>query len=315
VVNNNAAGVMLGLTVVAKRKEVIVSRGQAVQIGGGFRIPDVMKQSGAKLVEVGTTNFTYDYDYEQAISPRTAALLRVHSSNFKIMGFTHNITLEELVRVGNNHNIPVLDDLGSGCLLDTEEYGLEHEPMMQESVAQGAALTFCSGDKLIGGPQAGIIVGSNVLVDKLKKHSLYRALRPDKMRLAGLAATLLHYLRGEATEKIPVWRMVVTPLDELERRAKYWSQSFNGIASVVDGESVLGGGSLPGSTLPARVVAIEGKGQRKGKNVVHLLSKKLRLNNPPIIGRISEDILFLDPRSVLPEDDEIVVRALKALDS
>jgi L-seryl-tRNA(Ser) seleniumtransferase len=315
VVNNNAAGVMLGLTVVAKRKEVIVSRGQAVQIGGGFRIPDVMKQSGTRLVEVGTTNFTYDYDYEQAISPRTAALLRVHSSNFKIMGFTHNITLEELVAVGNKHGIPVLDDLGSGCLLDTGEYGLDHEPMIQESVTQGVALTFCSGDKLIGGPQAGIVVGEKALVDRLKKHSLYRALRPDKTRLAGLAATLLHYLKGEATVKIPVWRMVATPLDELESRARSWAKSFEGMASVVDGESVLGGGSLPGSTLPTKVIAIEGKGERKGKNAVHLLSKQLRQNSPPVIGRISEDILFLDPRSVLPEDDEIVIRALKTLNT
>jgi L-seryl-tRNA(Ser) seleniumtransferase len=315
VVNNNAAGVMLGLTAVAKRKEVIVSRGQAVQIGGGFRIPDVMKQSGAKLVEVGTTNFTYDYDYEQAINPRTAALLRVHSSNFKIMGFTSNITLEEMVAVGNNHNIPVLDDLGSGCLLDTAAYGLDHEPMMQESVSQGVALTFCSGDKLIGGPQAGIIVGEKYLIDKLKKHSLYRALRPDKLRLAGLAATLLHYLKGEATEKIPVWRMVTTPLDELERRAHIWAKSIDGIASVVDGESVLGGGSLPGSTLPTKVVAIAGQGKGKNKNAVHLMGKKLRLNSPPIIGRISDDILFLDPRSVLPEDDEIVIRALSMLES
>jgi L-seryl-tRNA(Ser) seleniumtransferase len=312
VVNNNAAGVMLGLTAIARRKEVIVSRGQAVQIGGGFRIPDVMKQSGAKLVEVGTTNFAYDYDYRNAITSRTAALLRVHSSNFKIMGFTHAMSLDDLVKVGKDYGIPVLDDLGSGCLLDTAGYGMEHEPMMQESIKYGAALTFCSGDKLIGGPQAGIITGNRDLAEKLRKHSLYRTLRLDKTRLAGLAVTLMHYIKGEATTKIPVWRMVATSLDELEGRAGAWARSFNGMASVAGGESVLGGGSLPGSILPSRVVAIKG-GKNKGKNLVHVLSKQLRLHEPPVIGRISEEMLILDPRSVLPEDDEIVMHALKSL--
>ena len=199
VVNNNASALLLGLSALAKRKEIIVSRGQAVEIGDSFRIPDVMRQSGAKLVEVGTTNCTYARDYENAITDSTAALLRVHSSNFKVVGFTNEITIEELVAVGNKHNLPVFDDLGSGCLLDTTVYGLAEEPMVQRSIAAGVALAFFSGDKLVGGPQAGIIVGKKEYVDKLKRHPLARAVRIDKIRLAGLIATLIHYLKGEAT--------------------------------------------------------------------------------------------------------------------
>ena len=220
VVNNNASAVLLALTALAKRKEVIVSRGQAVEIGGGFRIPDVMRQSGAKLVEIGTTNCTYIDDYEQAIGTSTAALLRVHASNFRVEGFTHSVSLEEMVTLGDRHGLPVLDDLGSGCFLDTTVYGLAPEPMVRQSVAIGVGLAFFSGDKLVGGPQAGIIVGKKLLVDKLKRHALVRALRTDKIRLAGLAATLIHYLKGEALAKIPVWRMISMPLDEVERRAR-----------------------------------------------------------------------------------------------
>ncbi len=198
VVNNNAAAVLLGLAALARRKEVIVSRGQAVEIGDSFRIPDVMRQSGAKLVEVGTTNCTYAADYEQAITPHTAALMRVHSSNFQVIGFTHSVTLEELVTLGQKHNLPVLDDLGSGCFLDTTAFGLGPEPMVQQSVAAGAGLVFFSGDKLVGGPQAGLIVGQKELITRLKRHPLARAVRIDKIRLAGLAATLTHYLKGEA---------------------------------------------------------------------------------------------------------------------
>lgn len=313
VVNNNASAVMLALTGLAKRKEVIVSRGEAVEIGGGFRIPDVMRQSGAKLVEVGTTNCTYDYDYEQSINTRTAALLRVHPSNFRVEGFTHSVTLEELMALGNKHDIPVLDDLGSGCFLDTTLFGLAPEPMVQKSIAIGVALACFSGDKLVGGPQAGIIVGKKIFIDKLKKHPLVRALRIDKTRLAGLTATLIHYLKGEALEKVPVWRMVSMPLDEVERRAGLWAQALKGMATVVEGEAMLGGGSLPGSTLHTRLVSIEGKTTKKGANLAQLLSLKLRQYDPPVIGRISGDVLFLDPRSVLPEEDGIVLKALKAV--
>ncbi len=313
VVNNNAAGVLLALTALAKRKEVIVSRGQAVEIGGGFRIPDVMRQSGVKLVEVGTTNCTYDYDYEMAISPRTAALLRVHPSNFKVEGFTHNVTLEEMTALGNKYGLPVFDDLGSGCFLDTAAFGLDPEPTVQQSISLGVSLAFFSGDKLVGGPQAGIIVGKRIYVDKLKKHALARALRIDRIRLAGLAATLVHYIKGEALQKVPVWRMVAMPLVEVENRARLWAQALNSIAGVVKGEAVLGGGSLPGSTFPTMLVSIEGKVRGKGRNLAHLISRKLRQNEPPVIGRISGDTLFLDPRSVLPEHDDIMLQALHSI--
>ena len=310
VVNNNAAAVLLALIALAKRKEVIVSRGQAVEIGGGFRIPDVMKQSGAKLVEVGTTNCTYDYDYEQAVNPRTAALLRVHPSNFRVEGFIHGVTLEEMVALGDKYDLPVFDDLGSGCFFDTTMFGLAPEPMVQQSVALGVGLAFFSGDKLVGGPQSGIIVGKKLFIDRLKKNAMARTLRIDKMRLAGLAATLVHYLKGEAVEKVPIWRMAAMPLDEVDRRARLWSQALNGLAQVVDGEAVLGGGSLPGSILPTRLVSIKGRSSDKAGNSASLLSRKLRHNIPPIIGRISGDVLFLDPRSVLPEEDDIVLQAL-----
>jgi len=310
VVNNNASAVLLALTALAKKKEVIVSRGQAVEIGGGFRIPDVMRQSGAKLVEVGTTNCTYAGDYEQAITARTAALLRVHSSNFKIMGFTQSVTLEELVGLGDRYQLPVLDDLGSGCLLDTTRFGLDAEPTVQQSIALGASLAFFSGDKLLGGPQAGIIVGRKPLIDKLKKHALARAVRIDKVRLAGLVATLIHYLKDEAVDKIPVWRMISTPLADIERRAELWAQALGGIGQVVEGESTIGGGSLPGGTLPTRLVAIGGGGRKKEKSLAQPLAKRLRLQNPPIVGRISENRLLLDPRSVLPEEDPVVIQTL-----
>ena len=309
VVNNNASAVLLALTALAKRREVIVSRGQAVEIGGGFRIPDVMRQSGAKLVEVGTTNCTYVYDYEQAINERTAALLRVHTSNFRVEGFTHQVTIEEMLMLGSKYGLPVLDDLGSGCFLDTTMFGLDLEPMVQKSVTLGVGLTSFSGDKLVGGPQAGIIVGKKFLVDKLKRHALARAVRIDKIRLAGLAATLVHYLRGEAIEKVPVWRMISMPLGEIERRAETWAQALEGLANVIEGETMVGGGSLPGNVLPTRLVAIKGKG--KERNVAHSLAKRLRFQVPPVIGRISDDVLLLDPRCVLPEDDNIVVQTLR----
>ncbi len=311
VVNNNAAAVLLGLTALARRKEVIVSRGQAVEIGGGFRIPDVMRQSGARLVEVGTTNCTYIADYEQAISPRTAALMRVHSSNFRIVGFTSEVTLEELVTLGRRSNLIVLDDLGSGCFLDTSAFGLAPEPMVQQSVAAGAGLTFFSGDKLVGGPQAGIIVGSKQYVDKLKKHPLARAVRIDKTRLAGLAATLVHYLKGEAVTMIPVWRMISVSLEEVEHRAGVWAKAFGGQAQIIPGETMIGGGSLPGGTLPTRLVAIGGGGGKKSRNIAQAVSRELRSQEIPVIGRISEDVLLLDPRSVLPEEDKVVLKSLR----
>jgi len=308
VVNNNAGAVLLGLTALARRKEVIVSRGQAVEIGGGFRIPDVMRQSGAKLVEVGTTNCTYASDFEQAVTGRTVALMRVHSSNFQLVGFTSEVTLEELVEIAGKNNILVLDDLGSGCFLDTTVYGLAPEPMVQQSVRAGAALTFFSGDKLVGGPQAGIILGAKEYVDKLRRHPLARAVRIDKTRLAGLVVTLIHYLKEEAATKIPVWRMIATPLEDIERRAALWQKALGGMARVVPGETMVGGGSLPGGSLQTSLVAVG-----SGKNSAQTISRKLRLREVPVIGRIDKDVLLLDPRTVLPEEDDIVVASLREI--
>ena len=305
VVNNNASAVMLALTALARRKGVIVSRGQAVEIGGGFRVPDVMRQSGAKLVEVGTTNRTYLADYEAAITPRTAALLRVHSSNFKVIGFTESVGLEDLVQLGEKFDVLVLDDLGSGCLMDTPSFGLDPEPMMQQSIAAGVGLAMASGDKLLGGPQAGIIVGKEELVSKLRKHPLARAVRVDKIRLAGLAVTLRHYLKGEAEAKIPIWQMLSAPLIEIERRARKWQQVLGGLATVIEGESMVGGGSLPGGTLPTRLVSIKPSGKVKA------LGDRLRSSEPIVMGRIESDALLLDPRTVLPEEDGALLSRLK----
>jgi L-seryl-tRNA(Ser) seleniumtransferase len=304
-VNNNAAAVLLGLTALARRKEVIVSRGQAVEIGGGFRIPDVMSQSGAKLVEVGTTNRTYARDFEQAITERTAGLMRVHSSNFKLVGFTSEVALEELAEIAEKHDLLLFDDLGSGCFLDTTAFGLAPEPMVQQSIKAGASLTFFSGDKLVGGPQAGIIVGKKQYIDKLKKHPLARAMRMDKTRLAALAATLVHYLKEEATAKVPVWRMIAAPLDEIEKRAKIWVGVLGDKAKVAAGETMVGGGSLPGGSLPTRVVVIGG-----GNKYIQALGRKLRMRDIPVVGRIEKDTLLLDPRTVLPEEDDIIIKTL-----
>lgn len=309
VVNNNAAAVLLGLSAWAKRKELIVSRGQAVEIGDSFRIPDVMRQSGAKLVEVGTTNCTYARDYEAAITPSTAALLRVHSSNFRVVGFTAQVSVEELVAVANKHNLPVFDDQGSGCFLDTAAYGLAEEPMVQKSIVAGVALVFFSGDKLVGGPQAGIIAGKKAYVDKLRRHPLARAVRIDKIRLAGLIATLLHYIKGEAEAKIPVWRMIAMPVSEIAVRANVWAESTNGLGRVIDGESMVGGGSLPGGTLPTKLLAI-GPGGKKVSPQVLKLAAALRSRDVPVIGRVQDNMLLLDPRTVLPEEDSAVMKAL-----
>jgi L-seryl-tRNA(Ser) seleniumtransferase len=308
VVNNNAAAVLLGLSAFAKRKEVIISRGQAVEIGGGFRIPEVMRQSGAKLIEVGTTNCTYIRDYEQAVTPQTAALLRVHSSNFKVVGFTQMVTIREMAALAKKSKLLLFDDLGSGCLLNTADFGLAPEPTVQDSIAAGVDLAFFSGDKLLGGPQAGIIVGKKIQIDKLKKHPLVRALRIDKTRIASLSATLLHYVRGESLTEIPVWRMISTPLAELDRRAKNWALSIDGYSKVIDGESLIGGGSLPGATLPTRLVVI---GDAKNPAIARKVALSLRQQVPPVIGRINDGVLLLDPRTVDPSEDHTVITLLR----
>jgi L-seryl-tRNA(Ser) seleniumtransferase len=311
VVNNNAAAVLLGLSCLAKRKEIIVSRGQAVTIGGGFRIPDVMRQSGTKLIEVGTTNITNVTDFEQAINPSTVALMRVHSSNFKLIGFSSSCGIEELAALAGKNNVLLLDDLGSGCFLDTAQFGLDPEPTVQRSISAGVDLTFFSGDKLLGGPQAGIIVGKKFLIDKLKKHPLARAMRIDKIRLAGLTTTIIHYLKNEALVKIPVWQMISMPISAIEIRAKLWFESIGQIGEIIDGESMVGGGSLPGSTLKTKLLAIKSK--TKDLHSLQQLATSLRKLETPIIARVSENTLLLDPRTVLPEDDEELVNGLKLL--
>jgi len=302
VVNNNAGAVLLALTGLAQGRGVVISRGQLVEIGGGFRIPDVMRESGARLIEVGTTNRTHLRDYTAALEvyEDVALILRAHHSNFRVVGFTAEPSLPELVSLGTEHGLPVMDDLGSGALLDTAQFGLMHEPMVQESVAAGAAVVCFSGDKLLGGPQAGIIVGQAEYVEPLKRHPLARALRADKLCLAGLQATLLHYLKDEATGQIPVWRMIAMPLAEIERRARRWRRVLhrNGVpAEIVDGRSTVGGGSLPGETLPTKLVAL---------SVAHpdQLAAALRAADPPVVARIEEGRLVLDPRTVLKEEEE-----------
>ena len=305
-VNNNASALLLALSSLARDREVIVSRGQAVEIGGGFRIPDVMRQSGARLVEVGTTNRTYLRDYEAALTPDTVAVMRVHASNFRIVGFTETPAINDLARLAHEHGLLLLDDLGSGCILDTTQFGLAPEPTVQESMAAGVDLAMFSGDKLLGGPQAGVIIGRRELVERLHSHPLARAVRMDKASIAALTATLLHYLRGEALEKLPVWRMIAAPLAEVQRRARRWARGIGEPAKVVDGRSMIGGGSLPEESLPTKLVAIAGDG-----GYVSDLARRLRQGDPPVIARIERDALLLDPRTVLPGQDASVVGAVK----
>ncbi|MDE3091027.1 MAG: L-seryl-tRNA(Sec) selenium transferase [Chloroflexota bacterium] len=307
VVNNNAAAVMLILAAFARGKEAIVSRGQLVEIGGGFRIPEVMLQSGALLVEVGTTNRTYLQDYARAITDATALLLRVHSSNFKVIGFTHEATLEELAALAHEKGLLLADDLGSGALIDTSAYGLAHEPMPQESLAAGADLVSFSGDKLLGGPQAGIIIGKQSAIDVLKKHPLTRALRVDKVTLAGVQATLLHYLKDEAAKKIPVWSMIAAKPDALDARAQKWAGRLRAArldAVVIDAESTVGGGSLPGETLPTRAVALAIASPDE-------FAARLRQNVPPIVARIEEGRVVFDPRTVLAAEEDALLAGIE----
>ena len=308
VVNNNASAVLLGLSALASGKDVVVSRGEEVEIGGGFRIPEVLLQSGATLVEVGTTNRTYASDYEAVITENTAALLKVHASNFRIDGFTHSAEVAELVELGNRHGIPVLHDVGSGCLLDTRDYGLAHEPTPQEAIAAGAGLVFFSGDKLLGGPQSGIVVGRRGLIDRLERHPLARALRIDKLSLAALAATLLHYVKGEVESKVPVWRMISTTAGELEDRAYHWQTVVGNKSLVLRSLSTIGGGSLPGETLDTWLLALECDGVPGGALGV---LKSLREHSTPVVARIEGNRVVLDPRTVFLEEEETLLRAVR----
>ena len=305
-VNNNAAAALLTLSTLAgDGGDVIVSRSEAVEIGGGFRVPEVMAQSGANLVDVGTTNRTYARDYAAAIGPNTRAILKVHRSNFAISGFVHEDPLSDIVAIGSRHNVPVVHDLGSGCLIDTSQFGVDHEPTVQESVDAGAHLTLFSGDKLLGGPQAGIIVGEADLVERVGRHPLARAVRIDKMTLAALNSTLRSYVRGKAFDDVPILRMMSARVDELHQIATDWAAEIE--AEVVDGRTAIGGGSAPGQTLPTKRLKINI--DRSAEE----LAAKLRSNETPIIGRIEDDRLFLDPRTVLPEERVEVAKALRSL--
>ncbi len=303
VVNNNASAVLLSLTALAKRRRVLIARTQLVEIGGGFRIPDVMVQSGAKLVEIGTTNRVHLRDYQQAIDEQPIKLvMRAHRSNFAIVGFHTEPDLDEIAEVAHAAELPVVDDLGSGTLIDTAPFGLGHEPTVQESLAQGADLVSFSGDKLLGGPQAGIIVGRKDLVDKLKKHPLARAIRADKLALATLSATLMHYLKDEAIKEIPVWRMISASEQALQERVLEWITAI-GTGELVEGDSTVGGGSLPGQVLPTVLLALPVAPPTK-------LLAQLREANPPVIARIQDDCVVLDPRTILPEQDERLVQVV-----
>ncbi len=309
VTNNNAAGVLLALSTLAAGHEVIISRGQLVEIGGGFRVPDVMSQSGCKLIEVGTTNRTRLSDYAAAITECTALLLTVHPSNFQIVGFTESTPVEALAELAHQHGLLLIDDLGSGCLLASERYGLGHEPMPQESIAAGADVVCFSGDKLLGGPQAGILVGKATALKRISKHPLMRAMRIDKMTLAALEATLRHYQREEAETHIPIWRMITVSPASIAGRAASWVSRLqqHGIpARLQRGESTVGGGSLPGETLPTTLLALDA-----GNVSISLdeLAKRLRLRSSPLIVRILRDALLVDPRTVLEEQDNEVVQA------
>jgi len=306
VVNNNAAAVLLVLNTLAEGKEVIVSRGELVEIGGAFRIPDVMKRSGALLREVGTTNRTHFSDYQKAIGAQTALLLKVHTSNFRVMGFTSEVSLQDLVRLGREHRIPVVEDLGSGCLVDLARYGLEKEPTVQEVIETGVEGVTVSGDKLLGGPQAGIILGKKKILDLFKINPLTRALRIDKLTLAALESTLLLYLdEKRAMEEIPTLRMLSLDTKKLKQRGKRLLKRLSGRIDgritflVREDVSQVGGGALPLQELPTMVVAA-----KPLDCSVNSLEARLRQSDPPIISRISREELILDMRTV--SDEEIL---------
>jgi L-seryl-tRNA(Ser) seleniumtransferase len=305
VVNNNAAATMLVLAALGAGREVIISRGELVEIGGGFRVPDVLAQSGAILREVGTTNRTRVADYGAAIGDRTALILRVHPSNFRIEGFTERPTVAELVALGRRFDVPVVEDLGSGYL-GGELPALADEPAAPSSIAAGAGAVMFSGDKLLGGPQAGIIAGTAPLLAAIRRHPMMRALRVDKLTYAALEATLEEHASGRATRTIPVWRMITMPVDEVERRAQALVAAL-GAGRVIDGASTIGGGSAPGSALPTRLVAIESTSPS-----IVAIEARLRAAATPVIARIDDNRLLLDLRTVAPGDDHELAVHLKA---
>lgn len=315
IVNNNAAAVLLALSTLAKGREVVISRGQLVEIGGAFRIPEVMEQSGAKLREVGATNKTYLGDYEKVITSETALLLKVHTSNYRILGFTAEVGLEELVELGKKYSLPVMDDLGSGVLLDLGESHLADEPTVANRIKTGVDVVSFSGDKLLGGPQAGILVGKAQYINQMKKNPLTRALRIDKLSLAALEATLRAYLNPQkALQTIPLLEMLSLNLSVLTKRANKLASSLKelvgnwGLIGIEEGCSRAGGGSLPLEDFPTTLVTFQpqiGKLEEWGE--------ELRKNNPPIFTRISKDKIILDPRTIREEEDEEIYQAFRAV--
>ena len=314
IVNNNAAATMLTLSALAQGTEVIVSRGQLIEIGGSYRLPDVMECSGAKLREVGTTNKTHLVDYEKAINEETGALLKVHPSNFEVVGFTKTVSTKEMVKLAHKHNLPMIDDVGSGALIDYAQFGLMDEPVVMDSIRDGSDVVLFSGDKLIGGPQCGIVVGKSKYIQKILENPLMRAMRVDKMTLAALVETLKLYRDPEKAKlQVPILRMLSMPLENLHLRATKIAQQisylpFIGSCDVVEDQSMLGGGSLPTQKIETWCIAIEYKDRS-----VDALAKRLRDASPSMIGRINKDRLFLDMRTVQPGQDTQVVAVFESL--
>ena len=309
VVNNCAAAMVLALNGLAQRKEVLVSRGELVEIGGSFRIPDIMARSGAKLVEVGTTNRTHDDDYRRAITPRTAAIVKVHRSNFAIEGFTSDVSVDRLTFIAAEHGLPVIHDLGSGLMVPLDEFGLTGEPTASMAVEAGASLVLMSGDKLLGGPQAGIILGAGDLIAKLRKNPFARAMRVDKLTLSALEATLRLYLEPDvAIREIPVLAMLTAPVSEIQARAEVVGARLRAVgieAKLAESNASVGGGAFPTATIPSRAIVLS----RNAKDI----EERLRLGQPAVIGRISEGNLLLDLRSVLPREDDLLAEAILKL--
>ncbi|MFQ5830328.1 MAG: L-seryl-tRNA(Sec) selenium transferase [Candidatus Methylomirabilia bacterium] len=314
VVNNNAAAVLLALESLARGKDVVVSRGELIEIGGEFRIPDIMRRAGAVLREVGTTNRTHLRDYAGAIGPDTGLLLKVHSSNYRVLGFTAQVSARDLVELGRERGLPVMEDLGSGCLVDLRPYGFPHEPTVQEAIAAGLDLVTFSGDKLLGGPQAGLILGRRELIDRLKKNPLNRALRIDKLTLAALEATLYAYEAGTAQETVPTLRMLTEPLGAVRRRARRLLRLLSSAdrtklgATLAEGRGEVGGGALPLVELPTVTVALSPTGYS-----IQELDQALRSGKPPVIARIAEDRLILDCRTVQNTEVPLLAQALSRL--
>jgi len=306
-VNNNAAAILLGLNTLAEGKEVIVSRGELIEIGGSFRIPEIMAKSGAILKEVGSTNRTHPADYENAINEKTALLLKVHTSNYKVVGFTAEVTLEELVTIGKKHHLPVMEDLGSGALIDLSKYGLPKEPIVADRIQAGADVVTFSGDKILGGPQAGLMVGKKALIGRMSKNHLQRALRCGKLTLAALEATLRRYRQSaDIVQEIPTLRAFTRPLDEiralgdelLPRLQAALGQEFH--IQLHPSTAQIGSGALPIEELPTVVVSVE-----HPKLSANVIAQKFRAANPPIIGRINDDRFLLDLRTIFDANDLI----------